>query len=316
MESGTIDSLYLQPWANFSILFDKSEASPTPVRWGCLTHLHASILSHAFYIIIFAHINNIWCTTLWAKRVLLRDWPGPCKKQLSTSPLWIFCSWNTSDSPGEDKQVEGKAHALSWFFLITAEAKKHPSCLLGKRRRCSSKSTRKLFCGIIACHFCIVTFWLKFLFRQGMRSEAWALLTLLSGCMAMKEAFGKSEIHISKAQSSQGKWIKEHGALNGLKNRAASDESWFVSSGAFLLLIFMVQNEGQCFKSSRKSQWKQCNIMASVRTAQARNHCYLISAGLNSQTHSASKGLFSLGKWSSYVPAPVSSSAAIYSFST
>lgn len=169
------------------------------------------------------------------------------QKQQPASPLWIFCSWNTTDSPGEDGQGRGEGTRTVVALSDNSRGKKHPSCLLGKVRTCSSKFTKELFCGIIACHFCIITFWLKLLFRQGSRSKAWALLTLLSVCMVMKEAFEKSKIHISSTQCSPRKWIKEHGALNGLKNRTASDEFQFISSGVFLLLIFMVQNEGQCF---------------------------------------------------------------------
>lgn len=40
----------------------------------------------------------------------------------------------------------------------------------------------------------------------------------------MKEAFEKSKVCISNTQCSQRKWIKEYGALNGLKNRTAGDE--------------------------------------------------------------------------------------------
>lgn len=208
-----------------------------------------------------------------------------------------FSAMEPHKSSGEQGQGAGEGTALQCFSLGTARAQKRPACLPGKKR-CSSKFTKELFCEIIACHFCIITFWLKLLFRQGRRSEAWALLTLLSGCMAMKEAFEKSEIHTGNTRSSWRKWIKEHGALNGLKNRTASDEFGFVSSGVVLLLIFIVHNEGQCLKSSRKSQSKQCNLMAWVHIAQGRNHCNPISVGMSSpdpQTHLSTPGLFPLG---------------------
>lgn len=68
-----------------------------------------------------------------------------------------FSAMEPHKSSGEQGQGAGEGTALQCFSLGTAQAQKRPACLPGKKR-CSSKFTKELFCEIIACHFCIITF--------------------------------------------------------------------------------------------------------------------------------------------------------------